>query len=401
MLNTLVSNLTYTPPIWLRDGLAMTLHGAWWTGVRWLNQANDRDHYRPVTVPGADGILLHGWLTPFAENQRGTIIATYGITGEIDNQWYLRLFAQHARDRGYAVLLLDWRAHGNSVEHAPVFTSDGLNEGRDFLYAANWLKSQNYPVPLFFYGYSLGGQLALWGAKYSSEFTHDFAHNRTQDPGQGSGKISLENYHSKDYFNSNYPNLQPQDIGGVTTLAPSLHSTRSLQYLATHDIGRRIDRSITRNIRDLVRNIHHHHPDDVDLSKLDRVHTIWDYDREYAIAPLGFATVEDYFDSTSPLHFLPQLTLPTQIIYAANDPMFDPTLTDDLRHACADNPAIDLTITQHGGHIAHRSDRACQQRYGDPDPWWAIHRSLDWIDQQIAERERISPDSRDAIAALS
>jgi predicted alpha/beta-fold hydrolase len=365
----------------------MTLHGAWWTGVRWLDQATDRHHYHPVTVPGADGIPLHGWLTPLTDNPRGTIVATYGITGTIDNQWYLRLFAQHARDRGYAVLLLDWRAHGKSIEYSPVFTSDGLYEGRDFLCAANWLKGQNYPAPFFFYGYSLGGQLALWGAKYGSDLARRVALN---------SPAPIESTYPQ--FDD-HPELQPQDIGGVTTLGPSLHSTRSLRYLASHDIGRRIDRSITRNIHQFVREIHHHHPNEVDLSKLDRVHTIWDYDREYAIGPLGFASVEDYFDATSPLHFLPRLTIPTQIIYAANDPMFDPTLTDDLRHACADNPAIDLIVTEHGGHIAHRSDRPCQQRYGDPDPWWAMHRSLDWIDQRTAAHNSIDRNVRDTITA--
>jgi predicted alpha/beta-fold hydrolase len=378
---------TYTSPVWLRDGLAMTLHGAWWSGARWLKQAREHHHYRPVTVPGADGIPLHGWLTPPVENQRGTIIATYGITGEIENQWYLRLFAQHARDRGYAVLLLDWRAHGKSVEHSPVFTSDGIHEGRDFLCAAHWLKTQNYPAPFFFSGYSLGGQLALWGAKYGSDFARTIAPN------------SLETVGSTYPHSDDHPQLHPDDLGGATTLAPSLHSTRSLRYLANHEIGRRIDRSITRNIHHLVRNIHHHNPGTIDLSKLDRVHTIWDYDREYAINPLGFATVEDYFDASSPLSFLPNITLPTQIIYAANDPMFDPSLVGDLRRACADNPAIELTITQHGGHIAHRSDRACQHCYGDPDPWWAMHRSLDWIDRQTAAWKGVRDSRLDAIVA--
>lgn len=356
----------------------MTLHGSWWSGTRWLKHARDHHHYRPVIVPGAEGISLHGWLTdrdrqtPYERQQtaRGTIIATYGITGNIENQWYLRLFAQHARDRGYAVLLLDWRAHGNSIQYSPCFTSDGLYEGRDFLGAANWLKTQNYPTPFFFSGYSLGGQLALWGAKYASDFTHAAGHPTTDRDQCAHTPLDA------------YPQLQPEDLGGVTTLAPSLHATRSLRYLASHAMGRRIDRRITEDIHRLVRKIHHYHPQAVDLRKLDRVHSIWDYDREYAIVPLGFNCVEDYFEATSPLTFLSHITFPTQIIYAANDPMFDPSLTLDLRQVCADNPAIDLTITPHGGHIAHRSDRACQQRHGDPDCWWAMHRSLDWIDQQ-------------------
>ena len=345
---------TYTPPLWLRDGLAMTLHAIWWTGARWLETADDRPQYRSVAVPAADSIHLHGWLSPIDETKspRGTIVATYGITGHLEDQWYLRQFGRRARDRGYAVLLLDWRAHGKSAEHSPVFTSDGIHEGRDFLHAADWLKTQGYPAPFFFCGYSLGGQLALWAARYGSQWDDCYHH------------------------------LQLSDLGGVSALVPSLHSTRSLKFLASHDTGRRIDRSITQNIHHLVRNIHRYHPDEVDLSLLDRVRTIWDYDREYSIPRLGFATVEDYFDASSPLPFLPELTLPTQIIYAINDPMFDPTLVGDLRDACADNPAIDLMLTQYGGHVAHRSNRACQQSYGDPDCWWAMHRSLDWIDRQ-------------------
>jgi predicted alpha/beta-fold hydrolase len=373
----------------------MTLHGAWYSGNQWLKHAKDHHNYRSVTFPGADRVPLHGWLSHHDSNDRptrGTIIATYGITGDLNNQWYLRLFAQHAQNRGYAVLLIDWRGHGNSAQYSPTLTSDGIHEGRDFLHAAHWLKRHNYPAPFFFMGYSLGGQLALWAAKYASE--HD-----PSKPLVSRSEHRNVRYSSLRQHSSHQDPLVLDDIGGVTTLAPTLHSPRSLRYLATHDVGRQVDRCITRSIHALVRNLHRYHPNEIDLRKLERVQTMRDYDQEYVIPTLGFSSVDDYLEATVPLHFLADLNLPTQIIYAANDPMFDPTLSDDVRHACANNPAIDLIMTEHGGHIAHRSDLDCQQRYGDPDPWWAMHRSLDWIDQRAAAHQTIDRKVRDTIAA--
>jgi len=358
-------SLPYAPPWWLRNGLAMTLHTAWWMKSRWLDRTNEAATYREVAVTGADGIRLAGWLSECDATTRGTIVATYGITGRLENQWYLQCFARHARDRGYAVLLLDWRTHGKSVEFSPSLTSDGIYEGRDFLAAAQWLKDRGYPSPFFFSGYSLGGQLALWAAKYGSELASGPIASTDRDDRPGT--------------------LTRDDLGGVAALVPSLQSNRSLCYLESHAIGRYIDRRIATNIREFVRSIHARHPDRIDLSKLDDILTIRDYDREYAIGPLGFETVEDYFAASSPLPFLPHLTLPTQIIYAVNDPMFDPTLVDDLRAACAGNPAIALHLTARGGHVAHRASASCQRRYGDPDPWWAMHRTLDWIDDRVAD----------------
>jgi len=415
----------YTPPFWLRNGLTMTLHGAWWSGSKWLNQTTDHQTYDSVIIPGFAGIPLHAWLaTPKSDRittssaasstVRGTIIATYGITGTLEDQWYLRLFAQHALARGYAVLLIDWRGHGLSAKYSPVFTSDGIHEGRDFLCAADWLKRHHYPAPFFFFGYSFGGQLALWGAKYASEWIkalrlvhslpqirHEWTSWQNWSAQQDAHCTLLSVHSDQQRVESD---LRLEDLGGVTTLAPTLHSPRSIRYLNRHTLGRWVDRCVTSSIHHLVRNIHHYHPDAVDLSRLERVRTMQDYDREYVIESLGFATVDDYLETCAPLHFLPELTLPTQIIYAADDPMFDPSITNDLQSVC--NPMIDLTVTSFGGHIAHRCNRRCQRDHADPDPWWAMHRALDWIDRQVLERQyapilgltSVTPDNGQAIA---
>src|SRR3712207_7638043 len=49
------------------------------------------------------------------------------------------------------------------------------------------------------------------------------------------------------------------------------------------------------------------------------------------ISRLGFSSVEEYYEVSSGLYLLPQLQKPTLILYAADDPLFDPTIVPDLK----------------------------------------------------------------------
>ncbi len=75
------------------------------------------------------------------------------------------------------------------------------------------------------------------------------------------------------------------------------------------------------------------------------------------------------------------LAKPTLIIYAADDLMFDPAIVPDCRR-CDRNSAIDLVLTRYGGHVGYLSSQAGQHQAGDPDPWWAWNRVLDWCEQR-------------------
>ena len=99
------------------------------------------------------------------------------------------------------------------------------------------------------------------------------------------------------------------------------------------------------------------------------------------IGRLGFPSVEAYYEASSGLHLLPNLEKPTLIIYAADDPLFDPTIIPDLQAASERNPNIDLILTRYGGHVGYLSSKACQIRMGDRDPWWAWNRVLEWIEK--------------------
>lgn len=346
-----MNHLPYIPPFWLSNGLAMTLYTALQVSRRWqtLTIEPEPSHF-PHIFTGAAGVPIFGQVA-IPEQPKGTIVGTYGITGSLDDQWFLSILRRKAFAQGYAVVLFDWRAHGKTAELSSTLTSDGLYEGKDFVHIAAIAKELGCPAPFWFTGYSLGGQLALWAVQAA------------QTIATWGAELGLDQ----------------SDFGGGAVICPSIDSNRSLPYLMKSQWGRYLEQAITRQLKILAQKIHHHHPEAIAPETIERVNSIWSFDHELVIGPLGFASVEEYYEASSPLSFLPALNLPTLILYAADDPLFDPTLVSDLQSACAENPTIDLVLTPHGGHVGYLSSKTGQRQINDPDPWWAWNRVLDWV----------------------
>jgi predicted alpha/beta-fold hydrolase len=345
---------TYYPPFFLKNGTAMTVYLALKAAKNWQNTTPFVEPiYQEVMFQGFGNIPIFGQLAK-PDSAKGTIIGTYGITGNLENQWILRLLGRKAYAQGYAVVLFDWRAHGKTAELTPTLTSDGLYEGKDFVQIAAQAQKMGCPAPFWLTGYSLGGQLALWGihaAETISEWGSDLGFN-------------------------------PADIGGGAVICPSLDSNRSLTYLMEHPVGKYLEKAITRALKVLAKQIYHFHPQAIDLDIIEQINSIREFDEKLVIQHLGFKTVEAYYQASSPLLFLPHLTKPTLIIYAADDPLFDPTLVADLENIAQQNSTLDLLLTRYGGHVGYISGKSCQQSDNDPDQWWAWNRVLEWCDQQ-------------------
>lgn len=345
----------FLPPWYLRSGLLMTLYMALvaphtWTKTIQLPPVPYQDHI----FEGQGRVPLFGqWATP--PQAKGTLIATYGITGSLENQWFLEILGRKAYHRGYGVLLFDWRAHGKTAELSPTLTSDGLYEGDDYVALAAQAKALGCPPPYWFVGYSLSGQLALWAGKSAM-------HLPQESP------------------------LQPEDMGGVAVICPNLDANRSLPYLMAAPLGQYLEQAIAKELKRLALKLHQYHPQEFDLAAIQRANSIWGFDHELVIPRLGFATVEDYYAASCPLPFLADLTVPTLILYAADDPLFSPDIVPELIALGKQSPHLEVVVTEYGGHVGYYSGPMGQQLANDPDPWWAWNRVLDWV-----EGQRLSP----------
>ncbi|HEY9698755.1 MAG TPA: alpha/beta fold hydrolase [Trichocoleus sp.] len=354
-----MSHLSFIAPPGLSNGLAMTLYTALYLSHHWEQLTVEPEPtYRSRIFQGANNVPIYGWIA-IPPNPKGTIVATYGITGTLENQWFLKILGRKAFARGYAIVLFDWRAHGKTAELSPTLTSDGLYEGEDFIRIAAEAKRLGCPAPFWLSGYSLGGQLALWGIKAGQTIASWGA-----DLG-----------------------LAESEFGGGAVICPSLDSNRSLTYLVKDPWGRYLEKAIARQLKKLAQEMAHYHPGSFDSAAIARANSIWGFDHELVIKRLGFSSVEEYYDASSALHQLPHLSKPTFILYAADDPMFDPSIVPDLKAIATQNSAIELAVTANGGHVGYISSRACQRRFGDRDIWWAWNRILDWVDRSAKEQK--------------
>ncbi len=342
-------NSSYSPPWFLNNGLLMTIYVALHSSQNWSDTIIETEpEYQKVIFTEGE-CPLAGWVA-IPPNPQGTIVGTYGITGTLENQWFLRILGRKAYAQNYAVVLFDWRAHGESVKLSSVLTSDGINEGKDFVSIAGESKALGCPAPFWFTGYSLGGQLALWGVYYSQ------------------------------FLETN--GLKSADVAGGAVICPNLDSNLSLPYLMAHPTGKYIERAIAKELKKLALKIQAYYPEAIDLAAIERANTIWGFDRELVIPRLGFASVEEYFTASSPLPILPKINKPTLILYAEDDPMFAPKIIPNLKTVCRHNEALNLTLTKHGGHVGYISSSSCQQKSGDRDCWWGWNRILDWWNRQ-------------------
>jgi len=210
------------------------------------------------------------------------------------------------------------------------------------------------PKKFWFTGFSLGGQLALWGLKIAADLTRG----------------------------GEYLGLKESDIVGGAVICPNLDSLRSLTYLVKQPIGKYFEVGIARNLKKLAWKIHDAHPGAFDAEAINRANSIWGFDEELVIKRLGFPTVEAYYEASNALQLLPKLTKPTLILYAADDPFFHPAIVPELSAASESNPMIDLLLTRYGGHLGYLSSKRGQHQAQDPDPWWAWNRVLQWLGEQ-------------------
>ncbi|MEH2326037.1 MAG: alpha/beta fold hydrolase [Nostoc sp.] len=344
----------YNPSWFLQNGVIMTVYTALWGKRYWESTTLllEPSYHEKIFV-GSQGVPIFG-LVAIPENAHSTIIGTYGITGELETEWFLRVLGRFAYAQGYAVVLFDWRAHGKTAVLSPTLTSDGLYEGEDFVRIAAAAKAMGCPAKFWFTGYSLGGQLALWAVKVAGEVIRE------------DGDLGLED----------------GDIGGGMVICPSLDSQRSLSYLVTKPFGRYLEAGIAQNLKKLAWRIHDAHPGSLDPAAIERANSIWGFDNELVIKRLGFSSVEAYYQASSALQILPQISKPTLILYAADDPLFDPAIIPELKEACDRNPVIDLLLTQYGGHVGYLSSKECQRQVNDSDPWWAWNRVLQWLEEK-------------------
>lgn len=125
--------------------------------VAWVGPSPADLPAEDVTLRAATGARLAGWFVA-GKPDRGAVLLLHGVRG---NRRHMLGRARLLQEAGFAVLLLDLQAHGESSGRQITF---GRDEAADARAGVDWLKARLPGEPIGVIGVSLGGAAAVLGA---------------------------------------------------------------------------------------------------------------------------------------------------------------------------------------------------------------------------------------------
>lgn len=111
----------------------------------------------------------------------------------------------------------------------------------------------------------------------------------------------------------------------------------------------------------------------IDLDRVARCRTFWDFD-DAATGPLhGFAGAEDYYARSSSLNFLSRIETPTLCLSAEDDPFLPISVLPRVRASASS--AVTLVTTPRGGHVGFVSSAGVR--------YWAEGLAIHWYERSL------------------
>jgi len=256
------------------------------------------------TLDGGDGVRLQGLYSAQSGASRGLAVLLHGWEGSVDSNYVLangaRLFAE-----GFDVFRLNFRDHGDTHHLNPeIFHSCRIDE---VVHALHDLQQRLGCRRWFLAGYSLGGNFSLRVAL------------RADSAALGVGRVVAVN-----------PVIDPA--------AAMLAMERGSRFYERY-----FERKWSRSLRIKQQCFPELYGEErwYDIRGLrQRTHYL-------ATRHAGFASAEEYFEGYSIAgDRLAALRVPSTLLTSADDPVVP---VADFR-ALPENPAIELVISQYGGH---------------------------------------------------
>jgi predicted alpha/beta-fold hydrolase len=260
-----------------------------------------------------------------------TLIALHGLNGSSDAH-YMRGLAAKAFARGMNVVRLNQRNCGDTERLSAGLFHSGLTA--DAAHVIHELTTVDGIRTVAVAGYSLGGNLAL--------------------------KLAGE-----------YGEHAPGALRAVAAVSPIIEiseCTRALERPENLIYQWNFVKDLKRRMRRKARC----HPGTYDLSELDRVKTVREFDEKYTAPYFGFRDAEDYYRRASAMRVIDRIKVPALIITSEDDPFVPSRPFHDAKVAA--NRCIDLRVSAHGGHCGFVGPAS-----SDDDGYWAETQIVDFV----------------------
>ena len=318
----------FQPHRLFRGGHAQTIAAYAWP--RRFRFASESDEERLFEVAPGVRVLAHcRWQTE--RDNHPTIVIWHGIEGSTSSN-YMQATAEKGFRVGFNIIRVNFRNCGGTEHLTETIYHGGLSA--DLAAVVKELIEKDHISSMIVVGFSLGGNLVL--------------------------KLAGE-----------YGDNPPREILGVCAVSPSVDLSASADMILQRS-NWLYHRDFVRRLKLRIRTNHKLYPNRYDISGLDEVHTLREFDDRYTSRAHGFADANDYYQRSSSLRVMDRIRIPTVIIHAEDDPFIPISPLQDP--AVAGNPYILLLAPAQGGHVAFIS----ADREEDSDRFWAENRVVEF-----------------------
>ncbi len=290
----------FKPAWWLRNSHLQTL----WPVLirkRKLHPAIQLQRER-LELPDGDFLDLD-WVNKSAEGP--IVILLHGFEGSIQSHYAKGMLnAMHLQ--GWRCVFMHFR--GCSGEDNRLQRGYHSGDTSDLAYLVNSLQSQEPQTPMAAIGYSLGGNILL---KWLGE-------TGSMNPLKAAIAISV-----------------PFELKKVASRVQTGFS-RFYQWYFLYCLLKRLQRK------------HAKVPAPVDLTAVNRVHSLREFDELFTAPVYGFRDAEEYYASASSRQYLRFIQVPTLLLHAKDDPFMTADvvpLNDEL------SPYVKMELCDKGGHV--------------------------------------------------
>jgi uncharacterized protein len=317
----------YTPlPRW-KGGHWMTLY-AWGKPRRFPSLPPAQPRYFDVAAGTRVLAHCHWQQQPW---RHSTIILLHGLESSSDAH-YMRGISDKAFAAGFNTVRLNQRNCGGTEDLSDSLYHSGLTH--DPLAVMRELTMVDGLSSFAVVGYSLGGNLAL---KLAGDFGP----------------------------------TPPETLFAVCAVSPTMDLAGCVEALERRS-NRIYQFNFVRNLKKRMRRKIEAFPATFSAAALPGVRTIREFDEAYTAPFHGFDGASDYYARASAMRVIDQISVPTLIISAMDDPFVPPA--PFLDPAAVDNPHITVALTSHGGHCGF-----VESGGGSYDGYWAEREVVDFL----------------------
>ncbi len=322
----------FVPPRFLRNGHLQTIVGNLLPRTYSLPEPESQlIEVEPSNSHGASFVLCHcHWQPAEVRSQRLTMIIVHGLEGSSSSGYVLGNSAR-ALAAGCNVVRMNMRSCGDGEAFSPSIYHAGRSEDVAMVMAE---LACTYLIRSFaLVGYSMGGNLVL---KLAGE--------------RGAAA--------------------PPYLKAVVGVSPLMDLAAS--SAALYEPQNRLYES--RFLSEVLKRFRHKielYPGLYTAEGLDKIGTVRQFDDKVVARYGGFTGADDYYHSVASSNWAQDITVPTLILHALDDPFI--RMTPETRAKLVSNPRVMLVETRHGGHCAFLSLEPGDAGY------WAERTLLDFL----------------------